>query len=136
MGKTTTPLEPKPITHSRSPSFDVVAASPPKAQPMKASLSSATPHVGTPLAKPTDKEREKLLYPGRVNLTSKPFSSVGYMSLRSLSSWTGRAGSGMPLLDSRSGRFFPPNRISTNPARILYFNVMVTDAPFSPSSLP
>jgi hypothetical protein len=76
--KATTPLEPKPaLDHGRSTSMasdGEVASSPVSEGPPKASLSSAAPTVGTPKAKiigGTDKEREKLLYPGRVNLTSK-----------------------------------------------------------------
>ncbi|KAF8169392.1 cyclohydrolase [Pholiota molesta] len=66
---TATPLEPPP-----TPTKATAAASPP-ATPTKAArttLASAEPAVGAPAAPLTDKEREKLLYPGRVNLTTYP----------------------------------------------------------------
>ncbi|KAF5377842.1 hypothetical protein D9615_006815 [Tricholomella constricta] len=72
---TATPLEPK-LTHGRSAS--TVSVSSPPASPIdapKASLSSTEPPVGTPPPRAvgaTDKERERLLYPGRVNLTTYP----------------------------------------------------------------
>ncbi|KAG6877273.1 Uracil-regulated protein 1 [Termitomyces sp. T159_Od127] len=58
-----TPLEP---SHSRAPSKDLPLASP------KSSLTSSELRIGSPPARTTDKEREKLLYPGRVNLTTYP----------------------------------------------------------------
>ncbi|KAG6840447.1 hypothetical protein C0991_006623 [Blastosporella zonata] len=63
------PLEP---THGRSTSTDhILSSSPIPISTVKASLASAEPHVGTPPLRASDREREKLLYPGRVNLTSK-----------------------------------------------------------------
>ncbi|KAG6809978.1 Uracil-regulated protein 1 [Tricholoma furcatifolium] len=66
-----TPLEP---AHARTPSTDHVASSSPiPISPVKASLVSADLHVGSPpLKTASDREREKLLYPGRVNLTTYP----------------------------------------------------------------
>ena len=76
-GHTSSPLVPKPEpVHSRNSSVDAPTISPPVPAPVKVSLSSAAPPVGTPLSAAvgaTDKEREKLLYPGRVNLTSELF---------------------------------------------------------------
>ncbi|KAH9480916.1 Uracil-regulated protein 1 [Psilocybe cubensis] len=43
-----------------------------QAQSTRAALSSAPPSLGPAAASLTDKEREKLLYPGRVNLTTYP----------------------------------------------------------------
>lgn len=108
--KVTTPLEPKPISsHSRSSSLDSTPASPPRSQSLKPALSSATPQVEAPLVKPTDKEREKLLYPGRVNLTSESFPSGA------ATEFNGNAGhdacSDHPVLT-------PPVRISTADAKI------------------
>ncbi|KAG6844653.1 Uracil-regulated protein 1 [Tephrocybe sp. NHM501043] len=68
------PLEPR---HGRSTSTEYIPSpSPIPISNIKASLASAAPHVGTPPSRATDKEREKLLYPGRVNLTSKPVTCI------------------------------------------------------------
>ncbi|GLB38828.1 putative GTP cyclohydrolase N terminal [Lyophyllum shimeji] len=74
---TVTPLEPKAPTHGRSESVTSVTsdalASPTEAP--KAALASAEPGVAPPpsrIAGSGDKERERLLYPGRVNLTTYP----------------------------------------------------------------
>ncbi|KAG6908207.1 Uracil-regulated protein 1 [Tephrocybe rancida] len=72
-GATKAPVAPLEPTHSRSSSMDhIPPSSPISISNVKASLASADPHVGTPLKRATDKEREKLLYPGRVNLTTYP----------------------------------------------------------------
>ena len=74
--KGSTPLEPKISTHVRSVSDaqSVSSAPSPPTSPItqRVALASATPRTAsTPLSAPlTDKVREKLLYPGRVNLTS------------------------------------------------------------------
>lgn len=60
----TSPLEPKPIIVSSPPRLSVPI--PPSSSKRVASVpTNSTPGVIT------DKEREKLLYPGRVNLTSE-----------------------------------------------------------------
>ncbi|RDB16228.1 Uracil-regulated protein 1 [Hypsizygus marmoreus] len=69
----TTPLEPKP----RSVSVSSEPSTPPDTQVgiVKASLVSAALRVEVPTPRTTaaaEKEREKLLYPGRVNLTTYP----------------------------------------------------------------
>src|ERR1700728_2479270 len=60
-----------------STSADDVASSP-EAPPriIKASLASSSPLVGRRAAVASDKERESLLYPGRVNLTSKSIDII------------------------------------------------------------
>ncbi|KIK00910.1 hypothetical protein K443DRAFT_132516 [Laccaria amethystina LaAM-08-1] len=76
--KGSTPLEPKTSTHVRSvsdaQSVSSIPSSPTSPIAQRAVLASATPRTAsTPLSAPlTEKEREKLLYPGRVNLTTYP----------------------------------------------------------------
>ncbi|KAF9529594.1 GTP cyclohydrolase N terminal-domain-containing protein [Crepidotus variabilis] len=68
-GKTpTTPLEPKAVLPPSTPTR-TSASGTPSSPPPATSSSAATSVPGKPL---TDKEREKLLYPGRVNLTTYP----------------------------------------------------------------
>ncbi|KAF8964569.1 GTP cyclohydrolase N terminal-domain-containing protein [Flammula alnicola] len=89
----TSPLEPTPVqgiptlatpsapftpTKSTTPSgislppaSGGITVSPPST-PLRATLASAPPAVGRMTGSLTDKEREKLLYPGRVNLTTYP----------------------------------------------------------------
>ncbi|KAF8995127.1 hypothetical protein BDQ17DRAFT_1430625 [Cyathus striatus] len=87
-----TPLEPRPIpTHARSGSTDSAIASNGATTPSTsvsfsppAPLVLATQANGQPAKPLTDKEREKLLYPGRVNLTSEfdYFVIVALLSFR------------------------------------------------------
>ncbi|EDR00931.1 uncharacterized protein LACBIDRAFT_312928 [Laccaria bicolor S238N-H82] len=77
-GKGSTPLEPKISTHVRSvsdaQSVSSTPSSPTSPIAQRVALASATPRTAsTPVSAPlTDKVREKLLYPGRVNLTTYP----------------------------------------------------------------
>ncbi|KAG5652228.1 hypothetical protein H0H81_005770 [Sphagnurus paluster] len=75
-GATKKPVDSK-LTHGRSTSNVSVSSDVPTSpvDVPKVSLASADPHVGSPSPRAvgaTDKEREKLLYPGRVNLTTYP----------------------------------------------------------------
>ncbi|KDR71226.1 hypothetical protein GALMADRAFT_75184 [Galerina marginata CBS 339.88] len=84
----TSPLEPKPMqgipnlsTPSPAPSLGVATTvvngdtqqlPSPAPEPHRTALVSSPPATGPKKAALTDKEREKLLYPGRVNLTTYP----------------------------------------------------------------
>ncbi|TFK65709.1 hypothetical protein BDN72DRAFT_919974 [Pluteus cervinus] len=74
--KSETPLEPVKVNSEQSGSGATIpTAPPPRDVPVKVSLASAAPAVESPASRPlggNDKEREKLLYPGRVNLTTYP----------------------------------------------------------------
>lgn len=70
------PMSTSPPATPERRGIPIPGSSPPVSESFRASLTSSSPATSSLLATtPSDKEREKLLYPGRVNLTSSPSSS-------------------------------------------------------------